>query len=62
MKQTLFEYLNERLKGPREEYERLLAAPDHVEDVLRRGAERAREVSRPFMDEIRRAIGFRKLG
>ena len=62
MKTVLFEYLNDQLKGPREEYERLLEAPDHVEGVLRRGAEKAREVSVPFMDEIRRAVGFRKLG
>ena len=62
MKKVLFEYLNEQLKGPREEYERLMNAPDYVEEVLCRGAERAREVSVPYMDEIRRAVGFRKLG
>ncbi len=62
MKKELFECLNDQLKGPREEYERLMASPDHVENVLRHGAERAREASRPFMDEIRRAVGFRKLG
>lgn len=61
MKQTLFEYLNEHLQGPREEYEKLMAAPGHVEEVLQRGAEKAREVSRPFMDEIRAAIGLRPL-
>ena len=62
MKQALFEYLNEHLQGPREEYQKLMAAPDHVEEVLQRGAEKAREVSRPFMDEIRAAIGLRPLG
>ena len=62
MKKVLFEFLNEQLKGPREEYERLLDAPDYVESVLQRGAARAREASSPFMDEIRRAVGFRKLG
>ena len=62
MKNFLFEYLNAQLKGPREEYERLLDAPDYVESVLQRGAARAREASSPFMDEIRRAVGFRKLG
>ncbi len=61
MKRTLFEYLNEHLSEPREEYMRLLAAPDHVEEVLQRGARKAREVSRPFMDEIRRTAGFRPL-
>ena len=62
MKQTLFEYLNEHLKEPRAEYNRLMAAPDYIEEVLRRGAEKAREVSRPFMDEIRAAVGLRPLG
>ena len=62
MKQTLFEYLNEHLKKPRAEYNRLMAAPDYIEEVLQRGAEKAREVSRPFMDEIRAAVGLRPLG
>ena len=61
MKKVLFEYLNDQLKGPREEYDRLLDAPDYVESVLRRGAERAREASSPYMSEIRRAVGFRRL-
>ncbi len=62
MKQTLFEYINAHLAKPREEYQRLLAAPDHVEAVLRQGAERAREISAPFMAEIRDAVGIRALG
>ena len=61
MKQLLFEYINAQLEAPRQEYRRLLAAPDHVEGVLREGAERARSVSRPFMAEIRRAVGIRSL-
>ncbi len=62
MKNFLFEFLNGQLAGPRQEYERLLEAPDYVESVLQRGAERAREVSRPFMNEIRTAVGVRRLG
>lgn len=61
MKQLLFEHLNAELEAPRKEYYRLLAAPDHVENVLREGAERARSVCRPFMAEIRRAVGIRSL-
>lgn len=61
MKNILFDCLNEHLKGPRREYERLLKAPDHVEGVLREGARRARQASRPFMAEIRRAVGLRSL-
>ena len=62
MKNFLFEFLNGQLAGPRQEYERLLEAPDYVESVLQRGAQRAREVSRPFMNEIRTAVGVRRLG
>jgi tryptophanyl-tRNA synthetase len=61
MKVVLFEYINDHLKGPREEYRRLLGAPEYVEEVLQRGAERAREISRPFMNEIRYAVGMRPL-
>ena len=42
MKQLLFEYVNDHLRAMRVEYERLMAAPDHVEAVLRAGAAKAR--------------------
>jgi tryptophanyl-tRNA synthetase len=61
LKESLFEYLDAHLRRPREEYERLMAAPDHVEAVLRRGAERARALATPFLGEIRRAVGIRPL-
>ncbi len=62
MKQTLFEYINAEIAPARAEYERLIAAPEFVEATLRRGAEKAREESRPFLAEIRRKIGVRPLG
>jgi tryptophanyl-tRNA synthetase len=62
IKQELFEYLDAHLAPARAEYERLLAAPDHVEAVLGRGAERARSLAVPFLGEIRRAVGIRRLG
>ena len=62
MKQLLFEYINEHLKPVRDEYERLIANPAIVEAELQKGAARAREISVPFMAEIRDAIGIRKLG
>ena len=61
MKQMLFECLNEQLKEPRKEYKRLMAEPDYVENLLQKGAIRAREVSQPFMSEIRAAVGLRSL-
>ncbi len=62
LKEDLFGYLDAQLCAPRAEYARLLAAPDHVEAVLRQGAERARGLAEPFLREIRRAVGIRPLG
>ena len=62
MKQLLFEYINEHLRPAREEYERLLADPAVVEAELVKGANRAREIAGPYLDEIRHAIGIRMLG
>ena len=62
MKQILFEYINEHIKPARAEYDRLIADPAIVEAELRKGAERAREISVPYLEEIRHAVGIRKLG
>jgi tryptophanyl-tRNA synthetase len=62
MKQVLFEYINEHIKPAREEYQRLIENPAVVEDALQRGAERAREISAPYLKEILHAVGIRKLG
>ncbi|MCH9694437.1 MAG: tryptophan--tRNA ligase [Gammaproteobacteria bacterium] len=62
MKQKLFEYINDHIAPARQEYERLIADPAIVEAELQKGAARAREVSAPYMDKIRSAIGIRKLG
>ena len=62
MKQVLFEYVNDHIAPARVEYERLIADPGAVEAELVKGALRAREVSVPYLDEIRRAVGIRPLG
>ncbi len=62
LKKDLFAYLDEHLRGPRGEYERLMADPGHVERVLRDGAGRARALATPFLREIRSAVGIRPLG
>ena len=62
MKKKLFEYINDHIKPAREEYERLIADPAIVEAELRKGAEKAREISAPYMAQIRKAVGIRKLG
>jgi len=49
MKQQLFEYINEHIKPAREEYERLVSDPAVVEAELKKGAERARQLSVPYL-------------
>jgi tryptophanyl-tRNA synthetase len=61
MKQLLFERINAELAPARAEYERLVAAPSAVEELLRAGAAKARAVSRPFIEEIRSKVGIRPL-
>ena len=61
MKQTLYEYIESEVGEARAEYERLIAAPDYVESVLKKGAGKARAVSTPFLDDIRRRVGVRPL-
>lgn len=62
MKQMLFEYLNAQLSEPRQRYQELMQAPGHIEQILKRGAARAREYSVPFLDKLRRAVGIQPLG
>ncbi|SLN19603.1 tryptophan--tRNA ligase [Oceanibacterium hippocampi] len=40
------------------EMQRLMAAPDHVDAVLRDGAERARAIAGPIVDEVKKTVGF----
>ena len=60
-KQQLFEYLNMQLSTPRQRYHELLQHPEHIEQILKRGAVRAREYSVPFLQELRHAVGIRPL-
>jgi tryptophanyl-tRNA synthetase len=57
----LFERINAEIAPARVEYERLMANPREVENVLAQGAEKARAVSRPFLAEIRDKVGVRPL-
>jgi tryptophanyl-tRNA synthetase len=60
-KQELFELIDAELGSARQEYERLLAEPDHVEGILLEGAERARARSRSLLEQVRYAVGVRRL-
>ncbi|MGW5180424.1 tryptophan--tRNA ligase [Streptomyces sp. NPDC004082] len=58
LKKDTAEAVVEVLRPVRERHQALCADPAHVDDVLRRGAERARELARPTVDAAYRAIGL----
>ncbi len=60
-KQELFELINKDLAEPREKYNQLIAEPKKIESLLKEGAQKAREISLPFMKEIREAVGLKTL-
>ena len=61
MKQELFEYINEILKDPRQNYNELIKNPGDIEQILKKGATKAREFSVPFLEKIRKTIGIQSL-
>ncbi len=40
------------------EMQRLMGDPGHIDAVLKDGAERARAIAEPVMQDVRRIIGF----
>jgi len=57
-KEALRELLEERLSAPREKYKALLSDTAQIDKILAYGAEKARTVSKPFMEEIRATVGI----
>lgn len=57
-KKQLFELINSELSEARVRYLQLMEDPDHIENLLQRGAERAREHSAPLMQKVRQAVGI----
>ena len=60
-KNMLFERIDAELAPKRAIYEDLMAHPEKVEAALQIGAERARAISRPFINKLRVAVGLRSL-
>jgi tryptophanyl-tRNA synthetase len=58
VKKAILHKFLERFGPARQRRGELARQPDFVEDVLRRGAERAREVARPLVQEVRAAVGI----
>src|SRR5690606_4594903 len=58
-KKRLFELNNGELAEAREKYNELMERPQEIEAILQAGAEKARQHSRPFIGELREAMGIR---
>lgn len=58
-KQQLFELINNELAEPRERYHTLLNKPSEIEDILQAGADKARQLAKPFLAQLREAVGLR---
>jgi tryptophanyl-tRNA synthetase len=60
-KQRTVELIESHLGPMRARYEELMAHPEQVEDALMAGADKARKVAQPLMQELRAAVGLRKM-
>ncbi len=58
MKKILFEKINTEIAPARERYQALMDAPEHIEQELLKGAEKARKISAPFMQKLRESVGI----
>ncbi|MCQ4167007.1 tryptophan--tRNA ligase [Tahibacter harae] len=59
-KQRLFERLERDIAPMRARYEELIAQPARIEEILQAGAARARQLSVPFLAQLREAVGLRR--
>ena len=57
-KQDLADLTVEALSPVSSEMTRLMADPGHIDTILRGGAERARMLAAPIMDEVKKIVGF----
>ena len=60
-KALVFERIDREIAPMRERYEALVNNPAELERILLRGAEKARERTRPFIARLREAVGLRSL-
>lgn len=60
-KTELFELINGHIAAPRARYNELMNDLGYVEEILQKGAVKAREYSKPFIEKVRIAAGIRPL-
>ena len=59
MKQELFELLEATFGNKRDRYNALMENTDALDEVLEKGAEKARAIAAPIMAKVRKAVGMR---
>ena len=60
-KKELFGLINNEIGAARARYQELIANPDHIEAVLKKGAEKARAEASTLLGRVRRAVGIAPL-
>ena len=60
IKQELYELIEAKFGRMRSDYEELINNPDHLDEVLIQGAQKARAMAKPIMDKLCRKIGMRR--
>ena len=60
-KQILFERIEATVAPMRSRYQSLMADGRRIEEILKDGAVKARAIATPFLGELRRAAGLRRL-
>jgi len=58
-KKQLFELINSEIGEARERYNEILEDSSYIEAELKKGADKARNVATPFIDELRQAVGIK---
>ncbi|MBS0457654.1 MAG: tryptophan--tRNA ligase [Proteobacteria bacterium] len=61
-KQQLFARIDAEIAPLRERFHGLIAHPDRIEQQLRAGADKARQIAMPLLARLREAVGLRNLG
>ena len=57
MKQELFELLETTFSEQRDRYNALMDNPEALDKILEQGAEKARDIARPILAKVRKAVG-----
>jgi tryptophanyl-tRNA synthetase len=60
-KQRLFDLVEAELAPMRARYAAFIAHPEQLEDLLLAGAHKARQLAKPFIAELRQAVGLRRM-